>query len=80
MSISSARNQPTSELRSVGGAYHVPISSDNDLFYLTGMAPYYQHVRKAFDAILRALDAQVGRQWLITKQDNQGKDADDLIT
>ena len=47
---------------------------------VSGMAPYYQHVRKAFDAILRALDAQVGRHMLVTKVENQNKDADEMIT
>ncbi|XP_064619246.1 protein furry-like isoform X4 [Lineus longissimus] len=45
-----------------------------------GMAPYYSHVRKAFDSILRALDAIVGKPLLLTRTENVNKEPDDMIT
>jgi hypothetical protein len=42
------------------------------------MVSYYHHVRKAFDAILRYLDKDVGRPLLMVKVDNAKPE--DLIT
>ena len=44
------------------------------------MASYYHHVRKAFDAILRYLDKDVGKPLLMVKVDNVNGKPEDLIT
>ena len=44
------------------------------------MVNYYANVRKAFDAILRNLDVQVGKPLLQTKLENVNREADELIT
>ena len=44
------------------------------------MVGYYHHVRKAFDAILRYLDKDVGRPLLSIKMDNVNREAEDIIT
>ena len=45
-----------------------------------GLSQYYPHILKAFDAILRALDLQVGRQLLMTKSENCNKEPEELLT
>ena len=45
-----------------------------------GVAGYYNHVRKAFDAIMRTLDQQVGKNLLQTKAENKDRDAMEIIT
>ncbi len=45
-----------------------------------GMASYYPHVRKAFDAILRLLDNQVGKPVLRTKTECVNREPDEIIT
>ncbi|ESO93945.1 hypothetical protein LOTGIDRAFT_105090, partial [Lottia gigantea] len=44
-----------------------------------GVLPWYSHILKTFDAMLRALDLLVGRPLLMTKSENANKDADELI-
>ena len=44
-----------------------------------GIHQYYPHILKAFDSMLRALDLQVGRQLLLTKSENVGKEPDVLM-
>jgi len=45
-----------------------------------GLSGYYAHVRKAFDSMLRTLDAQVGRPMLLIRTENLNRAADDIIT
>ena len=45
-----------------------------------GLVQYYPHILKAFDSILRALDLQVGRSWLMTKSENASKEPEELMT
>ena len=45
-----------------------------------GVAGYYSHVRKAFDAILRHLDQHVGKNMLQTKPENKDREPEELIT
>ena len=45
-----------------------------------GLQAYYSHVRKAFDAILKYLDAQVGRALLGTKAENVNRDPEEIVT
>ena len=45
-----------------------------------GLVQYYPHILKAFDSILRALDLQVGRQFLMTKSENASKEPEELMT
>lgn len=45
-----------------------------------GLACYYPHILKAFDSILRALDLQVGRAFLLTKAEHINKEAEEIIT
>lgn len=52
----------------------------DDIAKTLGMAQYYQHVRKAFDSILRALDLQVGRTMVLTNSQNLNKDPEEFIT
>ena len=47
---------------------------------LIGMSAYYQHVRKAFDTILRLLDIQVGKPLLRTKTECVNREPEELIT
>ena len=42
-----------------------------------GLSSYYPYVRKVFDDILRALDNQYGKPYLLTNPNNAMKDADD---
>lgn len=35
-----------------------------------GLAPYYEHVRRAFQDILKTLDASIGRPFLLTRPEN----------
>ncbi|KRZ85737.1 Protein furry -like protein-like [Trichinella sp. T8] len=44
-----------------------------------GIELYYGPCRRAFDGILRALDAQVGRPLLMTVTQTSGKETDDLL-
>ena len=44
-----------------------------------GIDQYYQPCRRAFDAILRTLDAQVGRPLLLTAPQIRGKEPLDLL-
>lgn len=44
-----------------------------------GLEQYYQPCRKAFDAMLRALDTQVGRPLMLTSSQLRGKEYDDVI-
>ncbi|OQR78358.1 protein furry-like [Tropilaelaps mercedesae] len=45
-----------------------------------GMSQYYYYVRKAFDDILKALDAQFGRPLMMTHTHNSNKEAEEMIT
>ena len=45
-----------------------------------GMATYYPHVRKAFDAILKTLDAQIGKPLLRTKMECLNREPEEIIT
>ena len=45
-----------------------------------GLQFYYSHVRKAFDSILKYLDAQVGRALLRIKPENVNRDPEEIIT
>ncbi|XP_028968950.1 protein furry [Galendromus occidentalis] len=45
-----------------------------------GMSQYYYYVRKAFDDILRALDAQFGKPLMMTSTQNSNKEAEEMIT
>ncbi|XP_022655915.1 protein furry-like isoform X2 [Varroa destructor] len=45
-----------------------------------GMSQHYHYVRKAFDDILRALDAQFGRPLMMTHTHNTNKEAEEMIT
>ena len=45
-----------------------------------GMAPYYPHVRRAFDDMLRALDVHYGRPLMMTSTQNVNKEPDEMIT
>ncbi len=42
-----------------------------------GLSSYYPYVRKVFDDILRALDSQFGRPFLMTNAQSAAKEADD---
>ncbi|KAI6214573.1 hypothetical protein M3Y94_00284400 [Aphelenchoides besseyi] len=44
-----------------------------------GLDQYYYPCRKAFDAILRTLDTQVGRNLLLTSSQTRGKEPEDII-
>ncbi|XP_048243647.1 protein furry-like isoform X3 [Haliotis rufescens] len=44
-----------------------------------GLSQFYPHIRKTFDAMLRALDLQVGRPLLLTKAENANKEPDEMI-
>jgi hypothetical protein len=44
-----------------------------------GLEQYYAPCRKAFDGIIRALDAQVGRPLMLTVVQTRGKDIDELL-
>ena len=44
-----------------------------------GLTPYYEPVRKTFDTILKMLDTNVGRGFLVTRPDNNNKDSEDLL-
>ena len=48
--------------------------------FLSGLSAYYPHVLKTFDAMLRALDLQVGRTLLLTKSENASKEPEEMIT
>ena len=49
-----------------------------DAAKLIGISPYYPYVRKVFDDILRALDAQFGKPFMMTTNAAGGKaDAED---
>ena len=45
-----------------------------------GMASYYSNVRKAFDAILKYLDSQVGRPMMMTRNENINREPEEVIT
>lgn len=45
-----------------------------------GLHPYYNHIQKSFNEILKALDAQFGRPLLLTSSQNTNKEPDDMIT
>ena len=45
-----------------------------------GISTYYPHIRKAFDSILRQLDAQVGKPLLLTKAENTTKEPTEILT
>ncbi|XP_041356858.1 protein furry-like isoform X3 [Gigantopelta aegis] len=45
-----------------------------------GLSAYYPHILKTFDAMLRALDLQVGRTLLLTKSENASKEPEEMIT
>lgn len=47
---------------------------------MLGMLTYYAHVRKAFDAILKQLDQQVGKPLLMCKTENVNREPDEMIT
>ena len=42
-----------------------------------GLSAYYPYVRKVFDDILRALDKEYGKPFLLTNAQNTSKEADD---
>ena len=42
-----------------------------------GLSSYYPYVRKVFDDILRALDKEYGKPYLMTNAQNASKEADD---
>ncbi|KAK6173602.1 hypothetical protein SNE40_017022 [Patella caerulea] len=44
-----------------------------------GVQPWFPHILKTFDAMLRALDLQVGRPLLMTKAENANKEPDEVI-
>ena len=44
-----------------------------------GIHGYYPQVRKAFSNILRILDGQIGKVFMMTKPENKDKDLDELI-
>lgn len=46
---------------------------------LVALFQFYQPCRRAFDAILRTLDAQVGRSLLLTAPQIRGKEPLDLL-
>ncbi|XP_029647107.1 protein furry isoform X5 [Octopus sinensis] len=45
-----------------------------------GLSSYHSHVLKTFDSILRALDLQVGRTFLLTKGEHTNKEAEEILT
>ena len=45
-----------------------------------GLTHYYAHVRKAFDAMLRILDASVGRPMLLIRTEILNREPDEIIT
>ena len=45
-----------------------------------GLSAYYPYVRKVFDDILRALDKEYGKPYLLTNAQNTNKEADDAKT
>ncbi|GAB1603756.1 protein furry-like isoform X6 [Argonauta hians] len=45
-----------------------------------GLSGYHSHILKTFDSILRALDLQVGRTFLLTKVEHANKEAEDILT
>ncbi|VDM37733.1 unnamed protein product [Toxocara canis] len=51
-----------------------------DIARSIGLEQYYAPCRKAFDTILRALDAQVGKPLLLTATQTRGKDPEELLT
>uniref|UniRef100_A0A183BXC8 RING-type domain-containing protein n=1 Tax=Globodera pallida TaxID=36090 RepID=A0A183BXC8_GLOPA len=44
-----------------------------------GLEQYYPHCRKAFDAILRTLDGQIGRPLMLTSPHMRGKEYNDIV-
>ncbi|KAI1729371.1 protein furry homolog-like [Ditylenchus destructor] len=50
-----------------------------DIARTLGLEQYYMPCRKAFDAILRALDTQVGRPLMLTVAQTRGKEYEDII-
>ncbi|KAL3116111.1 hypothetical protein niasHT_007411 [Heterodera trifolii] len=50
-----------------------------DVARAIGLEQYYPHCRKAFDAILRTLDGQIGRPLMMTAPQMRGKEYNDLI-
>lgn len=51
----------------------------NDVATSIGLDKYLPRCRKAFDSILRALDSQVGRNYLMTVSQTKGKEPEDLL-
>jgi hypothetical protein len=50
-----------------------------DVAHTIGFDQYYYPCRKAFDAILRALDTQVGRNYLLTALQTRGKEPEEIL-
>jgi len=44
-----------------------------------GLEQYYPACRKAFDSILRTLDAQIGRSFMLTASHVRGKEYNEVI-
>uniref|UniRef100_A0A915AQL7 Cell morphogenesis protein N-terminal domain-containing protein n=1 Tax=Parascaris univalens TaxID=6257 RepID=A0A915AQL7_PARUN len=51
-----------------------------DIARSIGLEQYYAPCRKAFDTILRTLDAQVGKPLLLTAAQTRGKEPEELLT
>ena len=51
-----------------------------DMARSIGMAYYYSNVRKAFDAILKYLDSQVGKPMMMTRNENINREPEEIIT
>ncbi len=51
-----------------------------DTAHSIGIAGYYLNCRKAFDAILKYLDSQVGKSMLMIRSENAGRDPEEIIT
>lgn len=53
---------------------------NNEIAKSIGIYPYYTHIQKSFNDILKALDTQFGKPLLLTTMQNINKEPDDVIT
>lgn len=69
-----------SDSKPINRRSHVHKMLNDDAAKSIGIYPYYSHIQKSFNDILKALDAQYGRPLLLTTTHNTNKEPDDMIT
>lgn len=79
-----ANSNDTSTSRGVGNSSirraFINKMLNDDTAKSIGIFPYYSHIQKSFNDILKALDTQFGKPLLLTTTHNNNKDLDDMIS